>query len=390
LLNNLRRERDDGGVEPHDGGSREVTHEAASFGPPIDPVVTLDTPTVYGSFPTLFGCPLAESTGALREADVAFLGVPWSAPTTPSILFGGGTLANFEGSRLGPSYFRLTSLQYGGYLPEHDTDVLAGMRLVDRGDVDVSQDLGRTFAVVEDEIEAMLAAGCLPIVFGGNAGPTTYPFLKAVAARADGPTAVLNLDAHSDNLSGGLELDDSRAPRWAWTWALRILDLPGVDPGRYHHFGLRGPRNDRGALARFLDRGVRREHIYTYRELKQARRADFDEWAEGCAATIADGAARVWIALDPDVLDLGQAPDFRGTVEPLGPTTGEVLELLYHVARAAGRERFGGLAVMAAPHEARTLHHVLIYALLYVLAGARSSEARAGRSERASEIEATR
>jgi arginase family enzyme len=357
-----------------------VTDSGQSFGPPIDPVVTLETPSVYGSFPTLFGCELAESTGALRGADVAFAGVPWSAPTTPSILFGGGTLANFEGSRLAPSHFRLTSLQYGGYLPEHDVDVLERMRLVDRGDVDVSQDLARTFAAVEGEVETILTAGCVPIVFGGNAGPTTYPFLKAVAAQAAGPTAVLNLDAHSDNLPGGLEDEDPRAPRWAWTWALRILDLPGVDPGRYHHFGLRGPRNDRGALARFLDHGVLREHIYTYRELKQARCAGFEQWAQECAAELADGAASVWIALDPDVLDLGQAPDFGGTVEPLGPSTGELIELIYQVARAAGRERFGGLAVMAAPYEARTLHHILIYALLYVLAGLQDSDGPAPRS----------
>jgi arginase family enzyme len=354
-----------------------VSEARQSFGPPIDPVVTLSTPTVYGSFPTLFGCDLAESTESLRDADAAFVGVPWSAPTTPSILFGGGALANFEGSRLAPSYFRLSSLQYGGYLPEHDVDVLEAMRLVDRGDVDVSQDLERTFAAVEHEIEAMLAAGAIPIVFGGNAGPTTYPFVKAVAGHADGPTAVLNLDAHSDNLPIGLEQEDPRDPRWAWTWALRILDLPGVDPGRYHHFGLRGPRNDRGALTRFVDRGVPREQLYTYRELKEARRTGFEPWAAECATSLVDGAGRVWIALDPDVLDIGQAPDFRGTVEPLGPSAAEVLELLYLVARRAGRARFGGLAVMAAPYEARTLHHILVYALLYVLAGIQAHDPEA-------------
>lgn len=34
----------------------------------------------------------------------------------------------------------------------------------------------------------------------------------------------------------------------------------------------------------------------------------YDEWAEGLARRVVDGAAKVWIALDPDVLDLGSVP----------------------------------------------------------------------------------
>jgi arginase family enzyme len=153
---------------------------------------------------------------------------------------------------------------------------------------------------------------------------------------------------------------------------LRILGLRSVDPARYYHFGLRGPRNDRGTLSRFIERSVDREHIYTYREIRQARQAGYDEWAEGLAQQIMDGTAKVWMALDPDVLNLGSTPDF--VAEPLGPTVDEVIELVYKVGRAAGRDRFGGVSLMATPHEAQTLHHTLIYVLLYALAGILSSE----------------
>jgi arginase family enzyme len=324
-------------------------------------------PRVYGSFPTLFGAPLAETEHDLAGADVAFLGVPWRAPTTPKSFLIGGARSNFEGTQLTPSYFRLNSLEYGGYLPELDLDVLGRIRLVDRGDVDVSQDVRRTFSAVEAEVGAMVDAGCIPVVLGGNAGPTTYPVLKALAERADGPTAILNFDAHGDNLPGEWEEDDPRAPRWAETWALRILGLRSVDPARYYHFGLRGPKNDRETMSRFVDRGVKREHIYTYREIRRARQTGYDEWAEELAWRIVDGAARVWIALDPDVLNLGSTPDFGA--EPLGPTADEVIELAYRVGRAAGRKRFGGVSLMATPHEARSLHQTLIYVLLYALAG---------------------
>ena len=284
----------------------------------------------------------------------------------------GGARANFEGTQLTPSYFRLNSLHYGGYLPELDVDVFEHLKLVDRADAEVSQDIGRTFSAVEAEVGAMVEAGCVPLVMGGNAGPTTYPVLKAIAERADGPTAVLNLDAHGDNQPGRWEEDDPREPRWAATWALRILELPGVDPARYHHFGLRGPRNDRGAISRFVERGVERDHIYTHRHIKEARRSSFDGWAEELAQRIADGGARVWIAVDPDVLDVGSVPDFAS--EPLGPTLEEVIELLYRVGGAAGKDRLAGISIMATPHDARALHQVLLYALLYALAGMVSGE----------------
>ena len=213
------------------------------------------------------------------------------------------------------------------------------LRLVDRGDADVFQDIGRTFSVVEEEIGAIVDADCIPLVMGGNAGPTTYPVLKAIADRADGPTAVLNFDAHGDNQLGGREEDDPREPRWAATWALRILSLPGVDPARYYHFGLRGPRNDPGTVNRFVELGVEREQISIYREIRHARQAGYDEWVEKLAQRIVSGAAKVWIALDPDVLNLGSTPDFGA--EPLGPTLDEVIELVYRVGRAAGRGKFG-------------------------------------------------
>ena len=342
--------------------------DAPTTDPPSEPVVRMLSPRVYGSFPTLFSSPLAETSEELRGADAAFLGVPWRAPTTPKSFLVGGARSNFEGTQLTPSYFRLNSLEYGGYLPELDLDVLGSLKLVDRGDADIYQDVGRTFSEVEAEVEAMVDAGCIPVVLGGNAGPTTYPFLKAVADRAGGPTAILNLDAHGDNLPGECEEDDPRAPRWAETWALRILALPTVEPARYHHFGLRGPKNDPGTVGRFLERGVEREHLYTYREIRQARQgAGYDEWAEGLAQRIWDGAAKVWIALDPDVLDLGSVPDFA--TEPLGPSLDEVIELVYRVGRVAGKGGFGGISIMATPYEAKALHQALIYVLLYALAG---------------------
>ena len=332
---------------------------------PDEPIVRMLVPRLYGGVPTLFGAPLAETAEDLRGADVAFLGIPWRAPTPDSRT--GSMTANYEGTALTPSQFRVNAIRYGGYLPELDLDVFEHLRLVDRGDVDVSRDMRRTLETVERAIATLLEAGCIPITLGGNAGPSTYPVIKAIAARAGGPVAVLNLDAHADNERGDWQEDDPREPRWASSWVWRILGLPGVDPARFYHFGLRGPLNDRETFARFQERGVPREHVFTYRELKQARRAGFEEWAEALAREIAHGAAKVWIAIDPDVLDLSSNPDFGD--DPLGPSAAEVIELVYQTARAAGREKFAGLALMAIPYTAQTLHHICVYILLYALAG---------------------
>ncbi len=336
---------------------------------PSDPVTRLLVPRVYGGTPTIFGAPLAETADALSGADVVFLGVPWRAPTPDSRV--GRAAANYEGTLLTPGQFRANSLKYGGYLPELDLDVFEHFRFVDRGDVEVVQDMAETLKNVEAEVAAIIRAGAYPITMGGNSGPSSYPVVKAVAAHAGGPTAVLNLDAHGDNHRGEWEEDDPRQPRWGATWARRILSIPGVDPASYYHVGLRGPRNDRELFERFVERGVKREHIYTYREIKEARRTGFDEWATELANTVVDGAAKVWIAMDPDVLNLGSNPDFGD--EPLGPTVEELTELTYKAGRAAGRGKFGGLSIMALPNDAQTLHAICVYILLYTLAGVISS-----------------
>ena len=41
----------------------------------------MSVPRIYGSTPTLFGVPLAQSREDLQGVDVAFFGVPWRAPS---------------------------------------------------------------------------------------------------------------------------------------------------------------------------------------------------------------------------------------------------------------------------------------------------------------------
>jgi arginase family enzyme len=332
---------------------------------PIDPVSRMLVPRHYGSIPTIFGAPKARHREDLVAADLAFLGVPWSAPIPDSRI--GAAAANYAGTALTPHAMRANSLKYGGYLPELDVDVFEHYRLVDYGDSQVFEDIQQTFDDVVRRVTDIVDAGAIPITMGGNSGPSSYAVLEAIASRAGSPTAVANFDAHHDNLRGEWNEDPAEEPRWGATWARRILDLPGVDPARYFHIGLRGPRNDKDAVARFLEKGVDRAHIYTFREIMQARRGGFEEWASSIATEIARDATKLWIAVDPDVLDMAESPDFGD--EPLGLRTEELCWLVYELGRATGRERFGGISFMAVPNEATSIHWICVYVLLYALAG---------------------
>jgi agmatinase len=241
------------------------------------------------------------------------------------------------------------------------------LRLVDYGDVEVANDHAVTFANTVARVREILAAGAIPFTVGGNSGPATYGVLQGVAESAGGPVAVINFDAHHDNLAGEIADDDPRLPRWGATWARRILDVPNVDPRRYTHIGLRGPRNDSEVFQRFMDKGVPRENIYTFWQLKRARRTGYEEWVESVVARPIEGASRVWLAVDPDVLDMNVSPDFGD--EPLGMHVDEVCWGAYAVGRTAGRRRFAGLAFMAMPFDAMKLHWVMMYVFLYAMAG---------------------
>jgi agmatinase len=346
-------------MSEHPGG-RKWEYRSAT-----DPFVEMRVPTVFGSIPTVFGAPLAETTDDIRGADFAFLGIPWSAP--PSHGRVGSAAANYVGTNMTPDQFRVNSLKYGGYLPELDLDVFEHLKIVDVGNADVSRDMTKTLASVESDVRKIVEAGAIPITMGGNSGPGTHPVIKVVAEGEGAPLAILDFDAHHDNQRGEWQDDNPRAPRWGSTWARRAMSLPGVDPARFYFVGLRGPRNDRETFLRFEEVGIKREHLYTYTEIKKARRSGYDEWAEALAKKIADGAGKVWIHMDVDVLDLSSNPGWAD--EPLGMSADECIELLYQVGKATGKQHLGGLSFIAVPYEAQTLHYICAYMVVYLMAG---------------------
>ena len=146
-----------------------------------------------GSF---LGLPRVES-GALRagQADAAILGIPYGVPYPDPGLTAGCAAA--------PAAIRARSQRLARFVGNHDFDLDGPMlppgsafRLVDAGDVDGRPEDGPgNLERAEAAVAALLAAGMVPLVLGGD-DSIPIPVLRAFAGHR--PLTVLQVDAHLD------------------------------------------------------------------------------------------------------------------------------------------------------------------------------------------------
>ena len=145
---------------------------------------------------TFLGLPLVEIAaldGASAEAVI--LGVPHGVPyPVPGVT---------SGCADAPAAMRERSQRLGRFVGHHDFDLDGPMvpdgarfRVVDAGDVAGAPDDGAGNAArAEDAVRAVLDAGAVPIVLGGD-DSVPIPVLRAYAGR--GQLTVLQVDAHLD------------------------------------------------------------------------------------------------------------------------------------------------------------------------------------------------
>src|SRR5947209_2929002 len=138
--------------------------------------------------------PVVEDLAAV-EADVAILGVPWDA-----------AVGYRPGARFGPRGIREYSTRFAfgerGLKPNGYWDIelgerlLAGVRLVDCGDVDALYlDVEYTFAGMSAAVRTLAGRGALVVALGGDHS-VTFPVVRGLAEL--GPFDVIHLDAHLD------------------------------------------------------------------------------------------------------------------------------------------------------------------------------------------------
>ncbi len=251
------------------------------------------------------GAPYTEDPAELDGADVAIVG----APTDDLV-------SDRPGARFGPRAIRAASCPPGPHL-EAGVDAFEALRVVDFGDAPVlPADPSGTHEAIERTVGAVLDAGAIPILLGGDHG-IAEPDIRACAAR-HGPLGLVHLDTHTDTgtVVFGVEVSHGTPMR-------RLVDQGHVDPGRYVQIGLRGYWPGEEEFAWQRERGI--ESIFMH----EVRALGVEATVERAVASLGPGAA--YLSVDIDVLDPAFAPG-TGTPEPGGMTTTELLSACRELA----------------------------------------------------------
>ncbi len=311
-----------------------------------------DIPVIAKGVPSFLGVPFAQRPEDLERADAAIIGIPYERPATA-----GRPSGQWSGYRDAPAHVRRQSLRFGGYLPELDLDVFEHLALVDYGDAEIEEDVGRSIENVARKIREVVSAGCRPITIGGLSPCASYAVIKGIAEETEGPVGVISLDTHADCNDTEYGPEGSREPGSA-TWEARMWDhFPNVDPTHHVEIGLRGPRNTRKQIQTYLEKGG---HVYTSWAVRQM---GVDALCLEAMPHVFRGTERTWFHLDMDVLDISAVPDWGD--EPLGLSTWEVVKIVYE----AGKAGINGLSFLYVAPNSPAIGTVISYSVIYLLAG---------------------
>jgi agmatinase len=256
--------------------------------------------------PVSFGsAPYTQDVALLAGFDVAIVG----APTDDLV-------SDRPGTRFAPRAIRAASCPPGHHL-EAKIDAFAELRVVDFGDAPVlPADAARSHAAIEQTVGAVVAAGLIPIVLGGDHS-IAEPDVRA-CARRHGPVGLVHFDTHTDTGKAVFGVEVSHG-----TPMFRLVRDGHVDPKRYVQIGLRGYWPGEAEFAWQADQGITAFFMHDVRDL------GIDAVVERAVASVGDGP--VFLSVDVDVLDPAFAPG-TGTPEPGGMTSVDLLKAVRTVA----------------------------------------------------------
>ena len=199
-----------------------------------------------------------------------------------------------------------------------------------------------THEAVDEKVTALLDAGFVPMILGGDHA-ITYPVVKAMhrwrRARGHPSFGIVHFDAHTDTYD---ELDGNRMSH-ASGFA-RCCELP-EPPAPLIQLGIRTlTPHLRDQAAKF---GTRMLQVCEYPETRAELRERLGEWLRG--------VDEVYVSIDLDALDPAYAPGVSH-FEPGGLSTRQVLDAL-HALHACGVRVCGADLVEYNP--ARDVHGVI-------------------------------
>jgi agmatinase len=252
----------------------------------------------YAGLLTFCELPYTEDEADLAGVDVAIVGAPMDE-----------LVSDRAGARAGPRAIRSASGFPGAHL-ETGINPYAELRVVDFGDAPVlPADPARSHAAIEHTVGAVVRAGAIPLILGGDHS-IAEPDIRACTA-VHGPVGLVHFDAHTDSAPECLGAEFSHG-----TPMYRLVESGAVDPLRYVQIGLRGYWPAPSVFDWQRERGITSLFMHEVRERGIA------DVLEEAIAIMGDDA--VFVSVDIDVLDPAFAPG-TGTPEPGGMSSGELL-----------------------------------------------------------------
>jgi len=253
----------------------------------------------YAGLLTFAGSPYTQDPAELAGFDVAVVGAPMD-----------DLVSDRPGARFAPRAIRAASCPPGPHL-EVKVDAFSALRVVDFGDAPViPADPAVSHDAIRATVGAVLAAGAIPVVLGGDHS-ITKPAIEAVA-EARGPVGVVHFDTHTDTGAEVFGVERSHG-----TFMKELLDGGQVAGSRYAQIGLRGYWPGDTEFNWQAERGVTSLFAHDVRDL------GIREVVARAVAAVGEGP--VYLTVDVDVLDPAYLPGGTGTPEPGGLTATELL-----------------------------------------------------------------
>ena len=292
----------------------------------FDEFATNDLPQYSDWRGAFYKLPWAADEGAIREvgADVAIVGAPYDE----------GVSAR-PGARFGPMAIRSAHSTTGSpwsWSLQTEVAPFDVLTVVDAGDAPVVPGRPeRSLRVIHEKVRRVARAGAIPVVLGGDHS-ITFPSAAAIA-RVHDPASIgiVHFDAHADTASDqwGSLIGHGQPMR-------RLIEEGWVAGPNFVQVGLRGYWPDRETFDWMRERGFR---WHTQVEMEER---GVEAVVDEAIAQALDGADRVYLSVDIDVVDPGMAPG-TGT-----PESGGMLgrELLRAVRRIVGAVELAGMDVV--------------------------------------------
>jgi len=267
--------------------------------------------------------PWIEDAAALhaRAPDVAIIGAPFD-----------DAVSYRPGARFGPRAIRQATYTQGGNSLQLAIQPFEYLDVVDAGDANVvPAALERGHAMIFRKVLEVASSGAVPIILGGDHS-ITWPSVSAIAQlRAPRSIGIVHFDAHADTAN-----DDWGVLHGHGTPMRRLIESGAVAGRNFVQVGLRGYWPPPEVMAWMKQHGLR-WHLMTEIEERGAEAVVTDAIAEAL-----DGPDAIYLSIDIDVLDPGNAPG-TGTPEPGGLIT---RELLRAIRRIVGQVELAGMDVV--------------------------------------------